>query len=516
MIDRATNHTPQVLIVGGSVVGLAAALFLAERGTSVMLVEKRERREIHPRARTFHERTIELFRSTTAGPDIESQGAPLRQAGGGILRTVSLASPPDAWTPAQPAQAELDISPAPFIYLGQDRLEPILLEAVRKRGADIRLGWELVSWEQNANAVKAELEDRHGNRTSVAAEYLVAADGARSGVRESLDIALVGAGVLGRNLSIVFEADLSEVTQKHPFDFAIITHPQAGGVIVTTDRPNRYIYAVSAAAHAGRLGDADWVRLLRQATGLPELKPVILASFAWDVAERVSERFKVGRIFLCGDAAHQMPPAGGWGANVGVQDAANLAWKVDLVLRGRASPLLLETYDAERRPVAAATGREALLRAEALKSPGQEPKGSFAEDSSVMLSYRYGDSEPIPRKLTLDAAPGRRAPHVWLQLNGERVSTIDLFGRGFVVLTPSVKWCEAAERASAAFAVECACHIAAELCAPYGIGPGGAVLVRPDGVVSERWTRAPANRSLALSSALKRALGWFDQRNSGE
>lgn len=507
---------PQVLIVGGSVVGLSAALFLAQRGTKVMLVEKRERRQIHPRARAFHERTIELFRSTPAGPEIERQGTCVRQTGGGTLRTISLASPPDAWIPAQPAAAQRDISPAPFVYLGQDRLEPILLEAVRNLGADVRSGCELVSWEQDAQGVKADLEDRHGKRTSVAADYLVAADGARSGVRERLNIALAGAGVFGRNLSIVFEADLSDVVRKHPFDFAIITHPQAGGVIVTTDRPNRYIYAVSGAAHADHLGDADWAELLRQATGLPGLRPVIIGSFAWDVAERVAERFNAGRVFLCGDAAHQMPPTGGWGANVGIQDAANLAWKIDLVLQGRASPLLLKTYEAERRPVAAATGREAFLRAEQMKSPGQEPKGPLAEDSAVMLSYRYGDSEPIPRKLTLDAAPGRRAPHVWLQLNGERVSTIDLFGRGFALLTASGKWRDAAEQVAAEFEVECACHVAAELRVPYGIGSGGAMLVRPDGVVSQRWARAPTNRALALSSALKRALGWFDQRTLEE
>ena len=497
-------------------VGLAAALFLAQRGTRVMLVEKRERREVHPRARTFHERTIELFRPTLAGPDVGRQGASVPQTGGGMLRTVSLALPPDAWTLPNPALGQIDISPAPFVYLGQDRLEPILLEAVRKLGVDVRLGCELISWREDVDGIEAELRDRNGNRSWVAADYLVAADGTRSRVRERLGIASLGAGVLGRNLSIVFEADLSEVVRKHPFDFAIITHPQAGGVIVTTDRPNRYIYAVTAAAHGGSIDDEGWAGLLRQATGLPELEPVILGSFAWDVAESVAERFSVGRVFLCGDAAHQMPPAGGWGANVGIQDAANLAWKVDLVLRGRASPALLGTYDAERRPVAAATAREARLRAEQMRSSGEEPENSLAEDGAVMLSYRYGDCEPIPQKLTLDAAPGRRAPHVWLQLDGERVSTTDLFGGGFVLLTASGRWRAAAEQVAAEFDVECACHVAAELRAPYAIGRGGGVLVRPDGVVSARWAHAPANRHRALSSAMKHALGWFDRDNPDE
>ena len=350
----------------------------------------------------------------------------------------------------------------------------------------------------------------------MAAKYLVAADGARSAVREGLNIASIGAGVIGRNLSIVFEADLSVVVEKTPFGFAIVTHPHAGGVIVTTDRPDRYIYAVPAAAHGGAIDTAKWAELLRQATGIPELRPTILGSFAWDVAEKVAERFSVGRAFLCGDAAHQMPPTGGWGANVAIQDAANLAWKLDLVLRGRASPALLETYDAERRPVATATAREARLRAEQMRSPGQEPAVPLAEDSAVMLSYRYGGSEPIPRKLSLEAVPGQRAPHIWLQLNGQRISTIDLFGRRFVLLTPSGKWRLAAEQVAEELEVECVCHVAAELRVPYGIGRGGAVLVRPDGVISERWAVAPANRSRAVSSAMRRALGWIDQPKPAE
>lgn len=516
MIESTTHSTSEVLIVGGSVVGLSAALFLAQHGIAVTLVERRERRQVHPRARGFHQRTIELFRPTVAGAEIERQGA-IRpgEKGGGTLRALTLTSPPDAWTPAAPASKQPDISPAPFVYLGQDRLEPILLDAARKLGVDVRLGWELVSWEEDDHGVAARLRDRHGDPSSVAAKYLIAADGARSAVREGLGISSLGAGVLGRNLSIVFEADLSVVTEKYPFGFAIVTHPQSGGVIVTTDRRDRYIYAVPAAAHDEAMDDGKWADLLRQATGLAGLKPKILGSFAWDVAENVAERFGAGRIFLCGDAAHQMPPSGGWGANVGIQDAANLAWKVALVLRGRASPALLKTYDAERRPVAAATAREARLRAEQMGSPGREPSAPLAEDGAVMMSYRYGVPEPIPWKLSLEAAPGQRAAHIWLQLDGQRISTIDLFGRGFVLLASSGKWRGAAKQVAVELDVECAFYAAAELRIPYGIGPGGAVLVRPDGVVSERWAAAPGDRSSALSSAMKRALGWIDRPTPG-
>ena len=111
MIDRVNQSSSQVLIIGGSVSGLAAALFLAQRGTAVTLIEKRERHEVHPRARGFHERTIELFRPTLAGPVIEREGAVVRGSGGGILRALTLTSPAEPGLPPRPLQSNATSAP---------------------------------------------------------------------------------------------------------------------------------------------------------------------------------------------------------------------------------------------------------------------------------------------------------------------------------------------------------------------------------------------------------------------
>ncbi|WP_223637183.1 FAD-dependent oxidoreductase [Corallococcus sp. EGB] len=494
-----------VLIIGGGLVGLSTALFLAHQGVRALVIEKHPGTSLHPRARGFHVRTVELLRSTCAREEVERAGAVPEGTVIGHLVAVTLAGPVHSWRTQAVSSQRTDLSPCPFVFLGQDRLEPILLEAVRRQGVEVRFRHELQDFTQDAEGVRATVLDREtGAVSTVQAAYLIGADGVRSPVREALGIARRGRGSFGHNISTLFEADLSPVQREVPLGFAVITHPEVGGVIVASDVKDRWIHATRldvSRETAADFTEARWTQRLRTVTGIPDLRPTLHGTFVWEAAERVAERFGAGRVFLVGDAAHQMPPTGGFGANTGIHDAANLAWKLAAVLNGHAGPGLLETYDAERRPVAAATANQAALLA--LKMEGKElpPDAEFVEDDAITLGYRYGDGPPLPKTFVPTGEPGTRAPHVWLE---NRTSTLDLFGNGFVLLAGSDAWSAAGRRLTGRMPLRV--HEVHGWQHAYGVGDVGACLVRPDGMVAARWSEPVVNAESALNAELESLL----------
>ena len=248
----------------------------------------------------------------------------------------------------------------------------------------------------------------------------------------------------------------------------------------------------------------------------------------WNAQADVAERFRDGRVFLAGDATHVMPPTGGYGGNTGVQDAFNLAWKLAFVLDGCAGPELLETYDAERQPVARLTVEQAyaryVLRLD--KSLRTDDLAPIVEDARIDLGYRLR-SAGIARELDDDDAdwedpreptgcPGFRAPHVELARNGSRVSTLDLTGTRFVLFTGAAgdAWVEAASPAASDLGAPVdAFRVGADLDDPsgsffssYGVEDAGASLVRPDGHIVWRARTALEDPRAALADALALAL----------
>jgi putative polyketide hydroxylase len=501
-----------VLIVGGSIVGLSLSLFLARHGVPVCTVERHHKTALHPRARGFHERTVELFRASGVAAQLQELGSVAASAQRPPLSLVVR----DLRSPSEPQSQALAPGGAPvreafppsrFVYLGQDRLEPIVLSAARAAGADIRFAHELVDLTVEADGVTAQVLARDTDqRYHVRAQYLVAADGARSSIRTRLGVTQSGRGSMGHSVACLFDADLSEIQNERPFGFAQITHPEAAGVMVQTDVPNRYIYSVGFDPETQSPSDFSEQRfrtLLRLATGMPALQPVHRGTFPWEVAERVADRFSVGRVFFAGDAAHQMPPTGGFGANVGIQDAANLAWKLAFVLRGDASPGLLDSYHSERQPVAAATAAHAAVTALRMVPATRDAARDIVlpDVACMMRAYRYGVAPVVPVQMS-DAAVsgevGSRAPHIWLDAEHTR-STIDLYDRTLVLISPDARW-RAAVSTGVTFA-----HVP-ESAAAYQLGPEGAALVRPDMFVAERWQAAPGDRAAALAAAVRRLL----------
>lgn len=345
--DTATEAVP-VLIVGGSLVGLSAAVFLSWHGVPVVLVDKHHGSSPHPRAIGFTTRTVEHFRQVGVDVPPSLQGMkPPRRARVESLTGTWLEEYP--WTPGGEGAYGAEYSPVHAIAITQDRLEPLLRDRSAELGADLRPGTELIGFVRDDDGVTATLRRRDdGHEYRLRARYVVAADGATSAMREKLGIARHGAGPLSVQRSILFRAPLDEYLRHGVVQFEI---EQPGlKAFLTTYSDGRWVLMLSDDVER----DADEQRrVVQQAVGRTDIPIELVTTGRWDLAGLIADRFFAGRVFLVGDAAHQLPPnRGGFGANTGIDDAHNLAWKLAAVLAGRSEPRLLDTYDAERRPVA--------------------------------------------------------------------------------------------------------------------------------------------------------------------
>ncbi|HMF14724.1 MAG TPA: FAD-dependent monooxygenase, partial [Gemmataceae bacterium] len=250
----------------------------------------------------------------------------------------------------------------------------------------------------------------------------------------------------------------------------------------------------------------------------------IIEVATWQPYEQVADQFQCGQAFLVGDAAHTMPPFKAGGANTAIQSAHNLAWKLAAVLKGAAGPELLATYHAERHPVGRFAARQSLTgpTVELLQLGGDRPHLEAEEESSMfslLIGYRYRSAAVVTSEPVVDpdavqlveelrAQPGTRVPHVWLRHDGERVSTLDLLGPGFTVLTGDERWRAAAASASAAIGIPVAVHCVGSdgWAAATGLAPEGALLVRPDDFVGWRADELPMDPESELCQALSAIL----------
>ncbi|GDY32220.1 aklavinone 12-hydroxylase RdmE [Gandjariella thermophila] len=526
------EHRVQVLVVGAGLAGLSTAMFLAQRGVEVLVVERHAGTSVHPRAAGQNPRTMELLRiggvagavlaaSGTARSELTIRIAESRR--GPVFRTL-VQSLADADTAS--------ISPAPWGMATQDRVEPILLARARELGAEIRFDTELVSLAQDPDSVTARLLHLPSERVdTVRADYLVAADGNRSRIREWLGIGRHGHGSLAHHIGMIFEADLPELPEEPGTCLYYLRNPTFTGAFSSTGVAGRYLLSVEY--HPGRGESRDeftaerCVELIRTATGEPGLRPELLSVQSWEMAARIADSFRSGRVFLAGDAAKVTPPTGGLGGNTAVQDGYDLAWKLAAVLRGEAGGGLLDSYQAERAPVAELVVAESLHNYAERMAPGlsldgvAEPVGYL----KLVLGFRYRsnavlaeDDDPamVEDPFRPSGRPGFRAPHVRLLRDGTEVSTVDLFGPEWVLLTGAEGgvWHQAAQHAAARLGVPLRAHgLEPRLLDPddalgrrYGIGSGGASLVRPDGIVAWRSAHEVRDPFTTLHGVLSRLL----------
>ncbi|MFF4394055.1 FAD-dependent oxidoreductase [Streptomyces sp. NPDC001480] len=524
--DPGTHRVP-VLIVGGSLVGLSTSVFLGRLGVPHTLVERHAGTSIHPRGRGNNVRTMELFR--VAGVEAGIRQAAATLAGNhGILQTPTLVGDAGEWLfkEIDPGGGLARFSPGSWCLCSQNDLEPVLLDHAVRLGGDLRYHTEMMSFDADPTGVTAVVKSRDtGEHTTIRADYLVAADGPRSPVREQLGIGQSGPGDLFHNISMTFRSRrLADVVGDRRFIVCYLTSPDADGALLPVDnRENWVFHAPWHPEHGETLEeftDERCVEHIRRAVGDMDLDVEITGRAPWHAAQRVAGRYRSGRVFLAGDSAHEMSPTGAFGSNTGIQDAHNLAWKLAAVLGGWAGQGLLDSYDAERRPVAEATSARAATRSVEHSHPGFAPAPGMGSGGpqrgilNVALGYRYPqgavvDADPttpvVPEALNLTGEPGSRAPHMWVRRDGERISTLDLYERDLVLLS------DAGERGGTGGWHEAATRLAEEMSIPltsyrvgtgpgaeltpeddvhwaerHGTTPGGAVLVRPDGFVAWR------------------------------
>jgi len=270
--------------------------------------------------------------------------------------------------------------------------------------------------------------------------------------------------------------------------------------------------------------DEDTLRaLVVRAIGRSDLDVDIITTGRWEVTAAMAERYTQGRVFLAGDAAHTLPPSrGGYGANTGIEDAHNLAWKLAAVLSGESAPALLDTYEAERRPVAWLCYQQLFAHADGRAAMVPTEEGPILDDNAMAFGILYRSAavldvpEGLPPAARPDewaGQPGTRAPHLWLTGDTNRLSTLDLFQRGWVLLAENDAWFAAAEQAAERTGVTVTCHQIGGRLHPdspdtfrraFGLCPDGATLVRPDGYIAWRSRDLPARPADTLTQALGR------------
>lgn len=541
---QETLNVP-VLIVGGGPTGLAMAIELGRHGLECVLAERHPSTRPHPRASVVNVRSMELCRSWGIADEVLARAMPLTPELG-VTWTTSLAGRELGrlllLDDLDQVLAEAATSPTIPAICAQDLFEPLLRErAEQEASAELRFGTTVSAVTDHGDHVSAELRGPDGQEHVVRAQWVVAADGSRSAIREELGIAMRGTPAVSHQVNVYFHADLTPLVQGRESVLFYVANADFTGFLIALDGRRRWLLNVGRELVEHATPDGCEA-IVRAAIGDPSIDVDVVAADEWTVTAEVAERYRQGRVLLVGDAAHRFPHTGGFGMNTGVQDAHNLAWKLAAVVRGESGARLLDSYEAERRPVGLQNCAQSLHNARAISTTGitfaadgfdltavddNTPEGQAVRDRirdgipaqrphfafrGQEIGFQYRDSTAIiddgsaPAPYDVETyvptgCPGVRAPHLWIEMGGEQRSTLDLWdGRwAFLGAPGSTGWQTAASTALPDiefFRAEVDLQVDPEAFAAYGLGTEGALLVRPDGHIAWR-ARGPAPRHAA-------------------
>jgi 2,4-dichlorophenol 6-monooxygenase len=511
-----------VLIVGGGGAGLTASMLLACQGVGHLLVSARPQTSDLPKAHVLNQRAMEVLEDVGVAEVIAQRSTPAGQMAA-TAYYAGLAGPnPDygrrlarleCWGAGGTDENWRAASPWRQSNLPQIRLEPLLrARAEELSPGRIRFHHELVGLEQDSEAVRATVRDNAAGRTYVVGcQYLLGADGGRR-VAGLIGVEYQGLGVVTQTATLHVSADFSPWAKDPDVLIRWIFSPQAGVLVVMVPMgPDRWgprseewvIHLNYPAGDPRAQSDAQVEADARMALGLPDAPMKIHKITRWPVDAVMASAFRAGRVFLLGDAAHRHPPTGGLGLTSAIHDAQNLCWKLELVLAGHASPALLDTYEAERRPVDERNAQRSLENAlnhfaigVALGvTPDNTPEQNMAqlrrmwsgrpddaghrsdalramraqsmEFSELNVEYGYcyqsaaivpdGSSAPAQtdeiRVYQPGTRPGAPLPHAWIDdESGNRSPIKDLVAPGRFLLIAGEDghaWCEAARQLAA-------------------------------------------------------------------
>ena len=541
-MSASTGTRPRVLIVGAGPVGLALAIELGRRGVPCLVVERNARVGYAARAKTTNVRTREHLRRWGIAGKLRAASPLGLDYPSNVVFCTRLSGP-------QLARFENAFYCAPgknplysehAQWIPQYSLEEVLREHAQSLpGVELRFNCELRSFEQTARGVKAQLHDlSRALDEAVTADYLVGADGARSAVRDAIGARMTGDYGLSRNLNVVFRAP--GLAQAHKHGPAIMywqVNNDVPSLIGPMDSGDKWFFMPTQLPPAMQRSDVESAKLIAQATGI-DMPYEVLSTDEWVASRLIADRYRDRRVFLAGDACHLHPPFGGYGMNMGIADGVDLGWKLAAVLQGWGGETLLDSYEAERRPVHEYVLDEAVanhatlgkqLTAEGIESPGEAGERLRAEIGArilatktrefitlgVVLGYRY-DASPVvvPDGTTASppdflnyvpsSRPGHLAPHAWLH---DGSSLYDHFGDGYTLLVSAGGDRSEAERAAADAA---ALALSLKLIQPAegaiaALYPKRYTLIRPDQHVAWRGDAWPAAGAALLRQVSGRA-----------
>jgi len=533
MSDATASKRYPVLIAGAGPVGLSLAIELAYRGIRCLVVEQSDGSVEFPTTNLANTRTVEHLRRWGIADRMRFEsGYPTDYPRNYLFVTrmdgyeIARFDHPANGDPA----ARSPYSPEGRLWISKPYFDPVLNQhANTLPTVEIRYETSCESFRQNGGQVVAEIVDRKtGRHETIETNFLVGCDGGRSNIRRALDIEFQGVFSQGMNVAVLFRAPLLTMGNHGPAVQYQIINSQINGAIAAVDGKNLWRLNIRNVKQE-QLDVLNAPQKLRAALG-ETIDFELLAVRPWTGHCVVAERYREGRVFLAGDAAHLNWPAGGFGMNTGVGDAVDIGWKLAAVLEGWGGAKLLDSYNAERKPIAMINVNEAAemrasfdnqtpfapqiendsdegkqIREKARAAIMRTRAKEFQHDSAgIELGYRYEDS-PIcvadgtaPPELdhgtyVPSTWPGVRAPHLWLK---DGRSTLDLFGKGFTLLELSEKPADTPAFATAACKVGLPLNVI-PLNEPKvkEIYERSLVLIRPDGHVAWRGDSVPEDAS---------------------
>lgn len=511
----------QVIIIGGGPVGLSAAICLAYQGIQSILIEKHPSTTNHPKARGVNGRTMELFRSWGLEEQMRQYQMPEEAfrftwiedfQGKEIIRVQAT----DDYSPYSPTQRSV---------IAQDDVERELFKKAKTMPLiDLRFNTEMVNAFQDDEKVTVEILNKKTNKKeTLVSQYLIAADGANSTVRKLFDIEMDGLDNLGVFCNIYCEMNLDKYVKHRPSAGFMFTRPDLRGTfILAKDCLQKWLIGIRIDSNPNLTKDTftdDFcVNYVKKVVNDPEIDVRLINKAFWTMAALIAKKYRVGRVFIAGDAAHRLPPTGGFGMNTGIQDVHNLAWKLAMVIKGQARDSLLDTYFNERVQIAKTNTEWSIINARRFETiftaltkndlstfeAALKDQAHHINNILLDLGFVYGSDYQKEEKYVPSAKIGARAPHLWLQKGSEQKSTLDLYNDQFVLMCrpEALHWQEQYRKFP--------CKIVTigeqgdyldkshDFLDKYQVSKQGAVLVRPDGHVAWHAYDTNENRFVSL------------------